>query len=242
MSKAFINQRMQLPHTFPDLNLLPSLLAWHKLNYFFNRGSILIILLFLFLLLSLLLLLLSSAQQSMPKNSLSFSITTLLLQGKISVNCPSLNHLHALYASRLNLSNTRSLAASRFLKMAVKICATTQFFSTLKKNISSFSSSLLYAALRSFLSPSLITGESLRPDLLLITKNSSLYIMELTLRFESNMQINSNRKATKYKALITDLNLTYSDNKFVNLSLRALGILGTSSDSLISLFKDSHLD
>ena len=69
----------------------------------------------------------------------------------------------------------------------------------LAKTFSSFSNCSLYAELPSVLSPSLITGHSLRPDFVSITKNTSLYIWELPLGFESNLQINSNRKATKYK-------------------------------------------
>ena len=48
------------------------------------------------------------------------------------------------------------------------------------------------------MSPSLITGDSLRPDLLLLTGNKVLYILELTLGFETNIQANSVRKANKY--------------------------------------------
>ena len=65
-------------------------------------------------------------------------LTTLLLQGKISVNGPSLSHLHALSASRLNLFKTLSLAASRTLKMAVTLGAITQFFSILQTNFPRF--------------------------------------------------------------------------------------------------------
>ena len=56
------------------------------------------------------------------------------------------------------------------------------------------------------------------------------------------MQINSNRKATKCKTLITDLNSTYPDIKFVNLSMNALEIFGFPFDSLLSMFKDFNLD
>ena len=61
----------------------------------------------------------------------------------------------------------------------------------------------VYADLPSFLSPCLITGESLRPDFLLLTENQSLYILELTLGFETNIQINSNRKAVQYNSLLS---------------------------------------
>ena len=56
------------------------------------------------------------------------------------------------------------------------------------------------------------------------------------------MQINCNRKATKYIALRTDLHSTDSNVKFLNLSICAVGFLGSSSDSLLSMFKDFNLD
>ena len=112
----------------------------------------------------------------------------------------------------------------------------------LAKTFSSFSDCLLYAGLPSFLSPSVITGDSLRPDLVLISNNSTLYILELTLGFESNIQINSDRKASKYSSLLLDLNHAYSDVKFINLSMSTLGIKGTSSGSLLLMFGDLKLD
>ena len=78
-----------------------------------------------------------SAPQRMLKNFSTFQVnilTMLLPQGKIYVNGQYLNHLHALSASRLNLSNTLSLAASRILKMAVTLGAIIQFFSILQKH------------------------------------------------------------------------------------------------------------
>ena len=56
-----------------------------------------------------------------------------------------------------------------------------------------------------------------------------LLLLELTVGFETNILINSKRKSTKYNALIKDLNSQFSTVHFVNLSMGALGILGTSS-------------
>ena len=53
--------------------------------------------------------------------------------------------------------------------------------------------------------------------------------------FESNIQINANRKKAKYHSLISDLTPTYSSIKFINLSMSTLGLLGKSSDSLLFL-------
>ena len=102
------------------------------------------------------------------------------------------------------------------------------------KTLSSVVHSSLFADLPIFPSPSLITGESLRPDLVLVLDNTA-YVLELTVGFESNIKINSDCKAAKYHPLITNLQRLYSTVKFVNLSLSALGILGTSSESFLSM-------
>ena len=70
----------------------------------------------------------------------------------------------------------------------------------LAKTLTSLSKCSLYADLPSFLSPSIITGDSLKPYLVMVT-DTSLYILELTVGFKSNLQINSDRKKTKYHSL-----------------------------------------
>ena len=62
--------------------------------------------------------------------------------------------------------------------------------------------SIIYADLPDFINPSAITGDNLRPDLLLVLPNKCLYILELTVGFESNIRKNSERKHTKYSDLI----------------------------------------
>ena len=106
---------------------------------------------------------------------------------------------------------------------------------------SSLKQCTVYADLPSFLSPCLITGDSLRPDLLLIDEKI-LYILELTLGFETNIQNNSDRKAAKYSSLINDLSLSYSKVVFVNLSMGAIGVMGSSCNSLLSLLQELHFD
>ena len=112
----------------------------------------------------------------------------------------------------------------------------------LANTLSSLNQCTVYADLPSFISPCLITGDSLRPDLLLLTEDSTLYIIELTLGFETNMQANSIRKANKYTTLIKDLSSTYSKVTFINLSMSALGVMGSSCDSFLSLLQDLHFD
>ena len=187
----------------------------------------------------------SIVQQSMPKNIFNFSI----------------KYLNNTLATRKNLckwSISQSAACSfclqsESLQHVVSSCKSyledgrytwrhNSVLLSLAKTFSSFSDCVLYADLHSFLSPSVITGDSLRPDLVFISKNSILYILELTVGFESNIQINSDRKASKYSSLFLDLKHTYSDVKFVNLSMSTIDIMGKSSESLLLMLDDLNLD
>ena len=112
----------------------------------------------------------------------------------------------------------------------------------LANTFSSLNQISVYADLPSFMSPSLITGDSLRPDLLLLTGNKVLYILELTLGFETNIQANSVRKANKYTPLLQDLSSFYNKIIFINVSMGALGVIGSSCDSFLSLLQDLSFD
>ena len=50
--------------------------------------------------------------------------------------------------------------------------------------------STIYLDLPGFISPSAITGDNLCPDLLLVLPNKCIYILELTVGFESSMRKN----------------------------------------------------
>ena len=54
--------------------------------------------------------------------------------------------------------------------------------------------SSLYADIPGFSSTLIITGDDLRPDLLLTTKGNCLYTLELTIGFETNLNNNAERK------------------------------------------------
>ena len=51
----------------------------------------------------------------------------------------------------------------------------------------------IFADLPGFPNPSIITGDTYRPDLLLMTKNNCLYILELTVGYETKLQNNIER-------------------------------------------------
>ena len=57
-----------------------------------------------------------------------------------------------------------------------------------------------------------------------------------------NIAIISDRKLAKYRPLFNSLRSNYTSIKFVNLSMSALGIFGTSSDSSLHMLQDLHFD
>ena len=82
--------------------------------------------------------------------------------------------------------------------------------------------------------PSFITGSAIRPDLLIITKEKILHILELSIGFENNIQINSECKASKYYPLQQTLLPNYKQIKFINFSM---GAFSTIWSSFINLLK-----
>ena len=93
----------------------------------------------------------------------------------------------------------------------------------------------LYADLPCYLSPCTITGDGLRPDIILSTTDNVLYIVELTAGFETNLHNNARRKELKYCPFLTDLANDYKEIKFINLTISCLGIFGNSSGSFLKL-------
>ena len=98
--------------------------------------------------------------------------------------------------------------------------------------------SIIYVDLPGFINPSAITGDNLRPDLLLALPNKSLYILELTVGFESNIRKNSRRKHTKYNDIIRQHEQLFSEVKYINLSVSALGVFDQLSQSFLEMLKD----
>ena len=86
----------------------------------------------------------------------------------------------------------------------------------------------IYADLPGFLSPCIITGDSLRSDMLVQTADKCLYIIELTIGFETNLGNNTARKDAKYRQLLRDLCSHFKYVKLVNVLISCLGIFGHS--------------
>ena len=91
-------------------------------------------------------------------------------------------------------------------------CFTWRHNSALKflaQTLQSIRSAKLYVDLPVYLSPCIITGDRLHPDILVSTADNSLYIIELTVGFETNLNINASRKELKYRPLQVDLDKAY---------------------------------
>ena len=112
----------------------------------------------------------------------------------------------------------------------------------LGKTLQSMNTCQLFADLSGFQSPSIITGDSYRPDILLITPDKTLYVVELTVGFETNLHNNVERKKAKYKNLIKDLSEKFLAVKFINLSISSLGVWDKECSSFLEMLETIGLD
>ena len=100
----------------------------------------------------------------------------------------------------------------------------------------------MYVCLPGFLSPCIITGDQLWPDMLISIGSAAIYIIELTVGFETNINLNAERKKDKYMQLTHDLSSKYHSVKFINLSISSLGIFGKSCNSFIAMCNDLNIN
>ena len=114
--------------------------------------------------------------------------------------------------------------------------------SFIAQTLQSINCAKLYVDLPGYLSPCSITGDKLRPHILLSTADNILYIIELTVGFEANINSNAHRKELKYPPCFTDLANDYKQVKFVNLCISYLFIFGNSSDSFLKLCIESGIE
>ena len=100
----------------------------------------------------------------------------------------------------------------------------------------------LYADVNGFLNPTIITGENYRPDLLFLIQSKCLYVLELTVGFESNLNNNAVRKKEKYLNLIKEMSRNYRCVKFVNLSINSLGVFSDGCSTFLDMMNDIGID
>jgi hypothetical protein len=93
----------------------------------------------------------------------------------------------------------------------------------------------LYVDIPGFLNPSIVTGDKYRPDLLLTTKDNCLYILELTVGYETNLRNNIKRKQEKYTDVIKEQKKHFKSVEFINLSISALGVFDKESSAFLKM-------
>ena len=71
------------------------------------------------------------------------------------------------------------------------------------------------------------------PDLLFLIQPKCLYVLELTVGFESNLKNNAVRKKEKYLNLINEMSRNYRCVRFVNLSMSSLGIFSDECSTFL---------
>ena len=76
-----------------------------------------------------------------------------------------------------------------------------------------------------YMKPSVITGVGNRPDIIVTQNESTIFVLELTVVFETNVDLNTKRKANKYKEMLKSLENKSEKANFVNFSMGALGIV-----------------
>ena len=177
----------------------------------------------------------SSAQSKLPKNIINFSIRYLnntlanrvnLYKWKLSYFsdcsfclCPE-SLVHVVSGCKLYLEEGRY---TWWHNSALHFVSST---------LQSVRTSSLYVDLPGFLSPCIITGDQLRPDMLRSIGKTMLYVIELTVGFETNLNSNAERKHENYYQLTRDLSSDFHSVKCISLSLSALGIFSKSCEPL----------
>ena len=181
----------------------------------------------------------STSQSKLPKNIFNFTVRYM------SSSLPTRQNL-----TRWGLSPTsdcsKCLAPETLLHVVAGCQSYLERFTWRHDSILHFiatnqqtvNDSRLYVDLQGYKSPSIITGDSYRPDLLLLTSSGVLYIVELTVGFECNLEKNVERKKEKYTELIREQNKHFNKVKFVNLSISSLGVFAKECSSFLEMLND----
>ena len=96
-----------------------------------------------------------------------------------------------------------------------------EYLSSVKKDLS------FYADVDGFENPSIIAGLEVRPDMIIVnTTIRPIYVIELTIGFETNITKNCTRKTLHYKEFCNALKQRYDTVEYFNLSMGAIGVFG----------------
>ena len=86
-----------------------------------------------------------------------------------------------------------------------------------------------YCDIEGYINPSVITGTENCLDMTVILNESTIFALELTVGFETNIEISIKRKRVKYDEMLKHLDRRFSKVNFINLSMGALGIVGVNT-------------
>ena len=112
----------------------------------------------------------------------------------------------------------------------------------LANSLKVYSDVQLYVDNDNFRSPSIVAGDDQRPDLLLIDKRNNMYVLELTVSSELNIEKNGKQKNDKYKELLKSMEKDNTSVTFINLTMGSLGIIEKDSINLHKLLKVANMD
>lgn len=98
----------------------------------------------------------------------------------------------------------------------------------------------VYADITEFPSPSTITGDAERPDIVIV-RGEDLFVLELTAGFETNLLKNYQRKNLVYADMLARLSSTYANIRYLNLSMSAIGCVCNETNNLLAWLKDVGL-
>ncbi|CAB4030257.1 Hypothetical predicted protein [Paramuricea clavata] len=185
----------------------------------------------------------SVAQSKLPKNIYNFTIRY------INNSLPTRKNLN-----RWAISSNSDCSFCLSPETLLHIVAGCQFYlnrftwrhnsvlNFLAHQLQTVDGSTLYADLNGFKSPSILTGDTYRPDLLLSCSNGSLYVVELTTGYETNLKNNVKRKKDKYRELLRQLGKNFNQVKFINLSISSLGIFAEECYTFLDMLDSIGLD
>ena len=69
----------------------------------------------------------------------------------------------------------------------------------------------------------------------MVYQSKDIYVLELTVGFEPNIQKNSARKYEKYETILEELTCSYNGVTFINLSMGACGVIGAGAVDFLSM-------
>ena len=69
-----------------------------------------------------------------------------------------------------------------------------------------------------------------------------MYVVELTVGYETNLRNNIDRKHSKYKVLIQEQKKKFPSVTFINLSISALGVFDKESTNFLNMLDRMGLD